>query len=126
MSATICELGQIIRLSKRGEGVKIFAWLMSLLWQICGLAVAVVARAFRNGVAAGFGLGCLLGIELGIACFTLLAYVLEDFYIYIGRMDALISSYRSAIFANHFLVVGWRVILWRSTREPNDRRLVYL
>lgn len=111
MSATICELGQIIRLSKRGanetsfRGVKIFAWLMSLLWQICGFGVAVVARAFRNGVAAGFGLGCLL------ACFTLLAYVLAYFYFYI----ALISSYRSAIFANHFFVVGWRAILRRST-----------
>lgn len=35
---------------------------MSLLWQICGFGVAVVARAFRNGVAAGVGLGCLLGV----------------------------------------------------------------
>lgn len=71
MSATICALrclvrGKSSRLSKlwheqdqfqgrvgEGKGGRIFAWLMSLLWQICGSGVAVVARAFRNGVAAG-------------------------------------------------------------------------
>ena len=61
MSADLCELGQIIRLSKRGanetsfRGVKIFAWLMSLLWQICGFGVAVVAE--RSGTVWRLDLG---------------------------------------------------------------------
>lgn len=44
--------------------VKIFAWLMSSLWQTCGFGVAVVARAFRNGVA--IGLGCFIFFNLNL------------------------------------------------------------
>lgn len=62
MSATICAavVACLVQPVKTWGGTKAkfmaegrFAWLMSLLWQICGFSVAVVARAFRNGVAAG-------------------------------------------------------------------------
>lgn len=55
---SICRVPQVIRLSNVGttNKGKIIAWLMSLLWQISSFGVAVVARAFRNDVAAGVGL----------------------------------------------------------------------
>lgn len=53
-SSRLSNVGTTNKASFRAK-VKIFAWLMSFLWQICGFGVAVVARALRNGVATGLG-----------------------------------------------------------------------
>lgn len=98
-SSRLSNVGTTNKASFRAK-VKIFAWLMSFLWQICGFDVAVVARALRNGVATGLG----------------------RFFFFLNLIFFLKNSQCTPFLS---LLPSLVILKWRNTRdgavEPNDR-----